>query len=80
MSALTLVRPHDFWWHVRTGQWIVENGHVPTVDHFSFTRSGEPYPHAMWWLMDLLLYLLLRAGDLPLVILVHAITISFCLG
>jgi hypothetical protein len=80
MSALTLVRPHDFWWHVRTGQWILENGQVPTVDHYSFTRLGQPYAHAMWWLMDVLLYLLLRAGDLPLVILVHAITITTAYG
>jgi hypothetical protein len=25
----------DLWWHLRTGQWIVETGHVPRADPFS---------------------------------------------
>jgi hypothetical protein len=74
--GLTLVRPHDFWWHARVGQWIVENGRVPTADLFSFTQAGEPYAYALWWLMDVVLYLLLRTGDLPLVIFFHALVIT----
>jgi hypothetical protein len=77
---LTLVRPHDFWWHARAGQWIVENGHVPDTDFFSFTRAGEPYAFGMWWLMEVVLYLLLRAGGLPLVIFAHAVVITIAYG
>jgi hypothetical protein len=79
VSALSLVRPHDFWWHVRFGQWIVENGRVPATDLFSFTRAGEPYAYQMW-LMDVALYLLLRAGELPLVLLFHATVITTAYG
>lgn len=40
----------DSWWHLRTGQWIVENGQIPKSDPFSFTRQGElwRYPSAAW--------------------------------
>jgi hypothetical protein len=80
ITGLTLVRPHDFWWHVRVGQWIVENGRVPDADLFSFTRAGEPYAYGLWWLMDVALYLLLRVGDLPLVIFFHAVVITAAYG
>ena len=78
---LSLVRPQDFWWHVRVGQWIVENGRVLNTDIFSFTRAGEPYAYyQIWWLMEVVLYLLLRAGGLPLVIFFHALVITAAYG
>jgi hypothetical protein len=77
--SLSLVRPHDFWWHVRAGQWIVDNGRVPTVDYFSYTRAGEPYTYQNW-LMEVAFYLLLRAGDLPLVVFFHAVVIAAAYG
>ncbi len=72
---LTLVRPQDFWWHVRAGQWIVEQGRVPTTDLFTYTRLGTPFTYQMW-LMEVIFYLLLQAGGLPLVIFFHAVTIT----
>lgn len=77
--ALFLVRPHDFWWHVRVGQWIVENGRVPNTDLFSFTQTGQPFAYQMW-LMEVVFYLLLRAGGLPLVIFFHALVITAAYG
>ncbi|MEX2144292.1 MAG: hypothetical protein WD740_06830 [Anaerolineales bacterium] len=40
----------DSWWHLRTGELIVEQGAVPTTDSFSYTRSAEPwhYPSNAW--------------------------------
>ena len=73
--GLWLVRPHDFWWHVRVGQWIVENGRLPHADLFSFTRAGEPWAYQSW-VMEIIFYLLLHAGDLPLVIFFHAVVIT----
>jgi len=32
----------DFWWHVKSGQWIVEHGKLPTEDPFSFTTVSGP--------------------------------------
>jgi hypothetical protein len=48
-----LLADGDTGWHIRTGEWILQNRTVPTVDLFSFTK-----PHAAWfsweWGWDLL--------------------------
>lgn len=31
----------DFWWHVRVGRWIVEHGHLPGHDLFTYTVSDH---------------------------------------
>ena len=71
----TQVHPADFWWHVRTGQIIVETGQIPTTDLFTFTRAGQPWTN-QGWLMQVFLYLVFRACGLPLAIFVHALTIA----
>src|ERR1700674_4120198 len=47
MTARPATDP-DLWWHLRTGQWIVESGHVPHSDPFSFTRAGHPWVSHEW--------------------------------
>lgn len=54
MAARNVNDP-DLWWHLRTGQLIVEHRSVPHVDPFSFTRAGLPWV-AHEWLSDILLY------------------------
>jgi len=70
----TLIRPNDFWWHLRTGQIIFDTGVIPTTDLFSFTRAAQPWTN-QGWLMQVILFLLYRAGGLPLIIFFHALTI-----
>jgi hypothetical protein len=31
----------DFWWHLRIGQWMVDNGMLPTTDIFTYTVSSH---------------------------------------
>jgi hypothetical protein len=69
------VRPHDFWWHLRTGQIIVRSGTIPTTDLFTFTRFGAPWVN-QGWLMQVVLYLVYGAGGLALILLVHALVIT----
>lgn len=38
----------DTWWHLRAGDWIIENRAVPQVDRFSYTREGEPWQYPGW--------------------------------
>lgn len=71
----TIVRPQDFWWHLRTGQIIVQTGAVPSVDLFTFTQAGQPWTNESW-LWQAAYYLLYQAGNLPLLILAHALTIT----
>lgn len=38
----------DFWWHLRTADWIVEHGAVPTTDPFSAFGAGRPWIAYSW--------------------------------
>jgi hypothetical protein len=49
----------DMWWHLRTGQWIVEHRAVPHSDSFSWTGVGQPWA-AYSWLFELLIFGLFR--------------------
>ncbi len=57
--------PSDFWWQLAYGRWIVENGSIPAVDHFSYTRAGEPY-FDQPWLAQILMYWIHRIGGAAL--------------
>jgi len=45
----------DIWWHLRTGQWILQHHAVPRVDPFSGTNAGSAWP-AYSWLYELLTF------------------------
>lgn len=38
----------DTWWHLRAGEWILENGQVPTTDVFSHTAFGREWRYPGW--------------------------------
>src|ERR1700682_4034666 len=48
----TMLGDGDTGWHIRTGEWILSNGRVPTTDVFSFTKAGAPW-YAWEWLWDM---------------------------
>jgi hypothetical protein len=66
--GIETIHPSDFWWHLRTGQVIVQTGRVPTVDLFTFTRAGQPWTNQAW-LTQVVFYLLYGVGGLPLILL-----------
>ncbi len=82
LSLQNRVTDADFWWHLRTGQWIVEEGRIPVTDPYSFTMQGRPWI-AHSWLADVGLYLLYRYGGaflLPLLrSLLHTATFALLL-
>jgi hypothetical protein len=55
VTALQPIAEFDTWWHLRTGQWIVEHGTVPSADPFTGFGLGKPWV-AYSWLFGLLLY------------------------
>jgi hypothetical protein len=71
MTARNAVDP-DLWWHLRTGQWIVETGHVPHSDPFSFTRAGQPWV-SHEWLSEVVFYELWKRGGAAALIVFSAI-------
>jgi hypothetical protein len=71
MTARNAVDP-DLWWHLRTGQWIVETGHVPHSDPFSFTRTGHAWV-SHEWLSEVAFYELWKHGGAAALIVFSAI-------
>ncbi len=73
--ALRPVADPDFWWHLRSGQWMVENRSILREDIFSFTRAGQEWiTHE--WLAEILIAVLYRLGGFELLILVFALLIT----
>ena len=68
----------DFWWHLRTGQFILETQTIPHGDPFSATNAGKTWvTHE--WLAEVLLYAVYALGGFPALILAFAalITLTF---
>ena len=51
----------DTWWHLRAGQWIVENRSIPQTDPFSYTRDGESWQYP-GWLVEVPMFILFQVG------------------
>jgi len=48
----------DIWWHLRTGQWILEHKSIPHLDLFSTLRGKSWVPYS--WTFDVVMALLYR--------------------
>jgi hypothetical protein len=60
LTGAPLVDP-DYFWHLKTGEYIVAHAALPEGDVFSFTRAGQPWVlHE--WLFEVLLYLVFAAA------------------
>jgi hypothetical protein len=80
----------DFWWHLKTGQYIVEHHALPVPDPFAFTTAGATlaYPGeeitrhfnlTHEWLAQVIFYLVWRAGGFGVVVLFRAALLTaFC--
>jgi len=65
----------DFWWHLKTGEWILTNWTVPHVDLYTFTEMGTPWIDLHWG-FQIFITLLYRLGGADLVILTKAAVIT----
>ena len=45
----------DFWWHLKTGEYILKTFSVPRTDFYSFTNYGKPWV-AHEWLSEAIFY------------------------
>lgn len=73
LAARNVTDP-DLWWHLKTGQLILENHAIPHTDSFSYTRAGHGWiTHE--WLSEIFIYKLwCIAGWAGLIITFAAIT------
>ncbi len=65
----------DTGWHIRTGEWVLDNHRAPTQDLFSFSKPGETW-YAWEWLADVVFALLFRQAGFKGVVLVAGLVIT----
>ena len=63
MMAVRVPVDTDTWWHLRTGQFIVESGRLPFEDPFSHTLFGAPWLYS-GWLSQLILFGIYRLAGI----------------
>jgi hypothetical protein len=77
----------DFWWHLKTGEFIVQQHRLPVPDPFSYTTAGAKPGYAgeeqtryfnltHEWLAQAALYLVYALGGFPAVVLLRALLLS----
>lgn len=68
----------DFWWHLKTGEVIVNTGSIPRADLFSYTAAGEAFV-PFCWLAQAAYYLTFSAGGLPLLVALNTLVLVLAL-
>ena len=69
----------DFWWHLKTGEYIVQTGIIPHLDQFSFTKAGAEWiSHE--WLSEVVMYTTFRLGGWTGLFLLFGAVITAALG
>ena len=74
-GAETLLGDGDTGWHIRAGEWMLQNHAVPRHDLFSFTRPAVEW-FAWEWLWDLSAAWLHQYGGLTAVVLASSLVIG----
>src|SRR5581483_11304780 len=69
----------DLGYHLRAGQWILENHAFPQKDNFTFGAAGHDYLD-LHWLYQILCFLLFKIGSYPLISLAHQSAILLAFG
>ncbi len=85
---LTLFSPEiadtDFWWHLKTGQYIVDHHSLPVPDPFAYTTPREgPVTHfnlTHEWLSQVLMYAVYAIAGFPGIILARAALLAAICG
>lgn len=55
---------YDPYWHIRVGEWIVNNLRIPNTGIFSHTKADAPWtPHS--WLSEVIMYLIFNVAGWP---------------
>jgi hypothetical protein len=86
----TEISDPDFWWHLKTGQYIVTEHRLPVPDPFAYTTaSASPSPGEAAtrhfnltheWLAQVVWYLVYRAGGFGAVVLWKALLLTILCG
>src|ERR1044072_6701147 len=75
VTALQPITDPDFWWHLKTGEYIIQNHAIPHADVFSSTRLGSEWiTHE--WLSEVVMYGVFRVAGFAGLMILFAILIT----
>lgn len=75
LSFMLAVPAQDYWWYLRLGKDILEQGVIPLVDTMGYSRAGEPIFYQQW-LSGIIFYIVYQAGTAPLTFFLRALLIG----
>lgn len=70
------IKNYDIWWHLKTGELIVETGKIPKSDIFSYTSFGASWINHEW-LAQVLLYMAYKVQGAYGLVLLRTILLTF---
>lgn len=81
LHLLRLINDSDFFWHLKTGEWIWQNKTLPSEDPFAYTTpqthsSREHFFLTSYWLSQVLYYLVYFAGGMHTIVLLRFIVVG----
>ncbi len=82
----TEIADTDFWWHLKTGQYIIEHRAVPVPDPFAYTTSFNSEDQVQHfnltheWLSQALLFMTYSLASFPGIIFVRALILAAVCG
>lgn len=60
IASISPIQSRDVFWHLKTGEYVLETRSIPDMDPFSFTMQGKPW-RAHEWLSDLAFHLIVES-------------------
>jgi hypothetical protein len=71
----------DLWWHLKTGEIILDTGQIPYIDLYTFTDADKPWIDLHWG-FQVLMAAAHRIGGAPLLVVLKAtvLTAAFVIG
>ncbi len=69
------INPYDYWWYVRVGQEIFQQGYIHTVETFSYTQAGQPVVYHSW-LAAVMFALVYEMGSLIATLLLRGLLVT----
>jgi hypothetical protein len=80
------IKDPDFWWHLKTGEYIVQTGSIPATDPFAYTSTPKDpispesvrikFILAQYWLSQVLFYQIYSAFGLQGIIFLRAFILT----
>ncbi len=66
---------YDVYWHIKVGEWIVNNLKIPSTGIFSHTKADKPWtPHE--WLSEVIIYLIFNILGWPGLVMMGMIALT----